>query len=83
MECDVRYADVRWSVSPASPAWGRRTKVSKTSLVPSLPAAGVNELTESPLSTPVVQIGDVGEHVIEPVITEPRVAHDTMQIADQ
>lgn len=29
MECEVRKADVRWSVSPASPAWGRSQNVSE------------------------------------------------------
>lgn len=28
IECDVRKADVKWSVSPASPQCGRKTKVS-------------------------------------------------------
>ena len=86
IECDVRYADVRWSVSPASPACGRSTKVSKDSHEFSAKkpaAAGVRGLTESPLSPPVVQIGDVGEHVINPVICKSCVVYDEMPVADQ
>lgn len=56
----------------------------RTGLVPSLAAAGsISGLTESPLSTPVVQIGDVGEHVINPVIRESRVMYDKAEVADQ
>jgi hypothetical protein len=56
----------------------------RTSLVPSLTAAAVNRLTESPLSTPVVQIRDVGEHVINPVLFQPPAAlHYNTQIAYQ
>ena len=54
-----------------------------TSSVPSQAAAGVGGLTESPLSTPVVQIGDVGEHVINPINCKSCVAYDTISVADQ
>lgn len=53
------------------------------SLVQTLTAAGAGELTESPLSTPIVQIGDVGEHVIDPVIAESSLAYDTRRATDQ
>ena len=43
--------------------------------VDSSPASAASELTESPFSTPVVQVGDVGEHVVKPVICQFRTWH--------
>ena len=60
-------------MSPASPACGRRTKVSKIPHGISVKSAtGVSGPTETPFSTPVVQVGNVSEHVINPVIGQAR-----------
>ena len=47
---------------------GQRYLSFRPRLAQSLSATGISGLTESPFSTPVVQVGDVGEHVVNPTI---------------
>ena len=69
MEWEVRNAEVRWSVSPASPQCGRRTKVSgeEPMLNISRLPKDTEKLTEAAESTPVVQAGHIRVHVVHPV----------------
>lgn len=71
MEWEVRKAEVRWSVSPASPAWGLNQNVS---VHPQdlgqcyTPARTGIRHTESALVSVVIQRSHIRVEVIEPVI---------------